>query len=140
MTIRLDRRLFLALGAIVAVAAVFAVGVWVGRPAAPAAPSAAVPTAAAIVPIAGTSAPGAPVAPAATIDLGADATRAAEPRIEVAEAAKMLGRPDSLFVDVRAPNNYLLGHIEGAINVPEYEITTRQAELPKDKDIILYCA
>jgi rhodanese-related sulfurtransferase len=46
----------------------------------------------------------------------------------------------SLFVlDVRAPEEYAAGHVPGAVNIPHDQIASRLAEIPKDKDVVLYC-
>ena len=48
--------------------------------------------------------------------------------------------PDHLFLlDVRTPEEYAEGHIAGAVNVPYDQLATRLAEVPKDKDVVLYC-
>ena len=48
--------------------------------------------------------------------------------------------PDHLFVlDVRRPYEYAEGHVPGAINVPHDQVAARLAEIPKDKDVVLYC-
>lgn len=48
--------------------------------------------------------------------------------------------PDHLFLlDVRTPEEYAAGHIAGAVNVPHDQLATRLAEVPKDKDVVLYC-
>ena len=48
--------------------------------------------------------------------------------------------PDHLFVlDVRTPAEYAEGHVPGAVNVPHDQIASRLAEVPKDKDVVLYC-
>jgi len=44
-----------------------------------------------------------------------------------------------LVVDVRAKAAYDEGHIAGAINVPDAEMESRLAELPKDRLIVAYC-
>jgi phage shock protein E len=47
-----------------------------------------------------------------------------------------------LFVDVREPYEYALGHIEGAISVPSQSLMQGAPELkdvPKDTKIIVYC-
>ncbi len=44
-----------------------------------------------------------------------------------------------VVVDVRAAEAFQQGHIEGAINVPEADVATRLADLPKDKLIVAYC-
>jgi NADPH-dependent 2,4-dienoyl-CoA reductase/sulfur reductase-like enzyme/peroxiredoxin family protein/rhodanese-related sulfurtransferase/TusA-related sulfurtransferase len=45
----------------------------------------------------------------------------------------------ALFLDVRDPESYNLDHFEGAINIPLEKLRSKIKELPKDKDIILYC-
>ncbi len=48
--------------------------------------------------------------------------------------------PEHLFVlDVRSPEEFTTGHVPGAVNVPYDEIAARLAEVPKDKDVVLYC-
>lgn len=44
-----------------------------------------------------------------------------------------------LLVDVREPNEYQIGHIVDAVNIPLSLINSRIKELPKDKEIYLYC-
>ncbi|MHB8064303.1 MAG: CoA-disulfide reductase [Ruminiclostridium sp.] len=45
-----------------------------------------------------------------------------------------------ILVDVREPQEFELGTISGAINIPLDEIRARLQELPKDKIIYLFCA
>ena len=45
----------------------------------------------------------------------------------------------TIVLDVREPSEWRAGHIEGAVLVPLNELRERLAELPKDKDIIVYC-
>ena len=48
--------------------------------------------------------------------------------------------PAHLFVlDVRTPQEYADGHVPGAVNVPYDQLASRLAEVPKDKDVVLYC-
>ena len=42
-------------------------------------------------------------------------------------------------LDVRPPEMYAAGHIEGAINIPGGQIRKRLNELPKDKTILVHC-
>ncbi len=42
-------------------------------------------------------------------------------------------------LDVRSPEEFREGHVPGAINVPYDQIAARIAEVPKDKDVVLYC-
>jgi phage shock protein E len=47
---------------------------------------------------------------------------------------------DSTFVlDVRSPEEYATGHVPGAVNIPYDQMASRVAEVPKDKDVVLYC-
>ncbi|WP_148867322.1 FAD-dependent oxidoreductase [Thermosediminibacter litoriperuensis] len=50
-----------------------------------------------------------------------------------------LDRSRTLLVDVRTRLEHELGHIEGSINIPVDELRSRLAELPKDRDIVIYC-
>jgi len=44
------------------------------------------------------------------------------------------------LLDVRTPEEFLLGSITGAVNIPVDELRNRVAEVPKDKRVIIYCA
>jgi rhodanese-related sulfurtransferase len=44
-----------------------------------------------------------------------------------------------LVIDVREVDEYNSGYIPGAINIPLSQLNTRINEIPKDKDIYLYC-
>ena len=49
-------------------------------------------------------------------------------------------KDQSLFVlDVRTPEEYAAGHVPGAVNVPYDQVASHLAEIPKDKDVVLYC-
>jgi rhodanese-related sulfurtransferase len=43
------------------------------------------------------------------------------------------------FLDVREPNEWEAGHIEGAVNIPLMELPTRYEELATDKPIVAVC-
>ena len=48
--------------------------------------------------------------------------------------------PDSaLLVDVRDPDEFDEGHIPGAVNLPLNELRARLGELPRDRELWLYC-
>ena len=55
---------------------------------------------------------------------------------------KKLQNEGTIIVDVRSPQEYKEGHIDGAISIPEYEIKKTGVKLLKNKDekIILYCS
>lgn len=43
------------------------------------------------------------------------------------------------LLDVRPGDEYALGHVPGALNVPLEELDRRLAELPRDREIVAYC-
>ena len=69
---------------------------------------------------------------------------AAEPALVPVSQEALLERQgksdDSAYVlDVRSPEEYAGGHVPGAVNIPYDQIASRLAEVPKDKDVVLYC-
>jgi NADPH-dependent 2,4-dienoyl-CoA reductase/sulfur reductase-like enzyme/rhodanese-related sulfurtransferase len=46
---------------------------------------------------------------------------------------------DAMLLDVREPSEFSAGHIEGALNLPLPQIRDRLNELPRDREIWLYC-
>lgn len=46
----------------------------------------------------------------------------------------------SLLIDSRTVEEFKMGHIDGAVNIPVDDIRSRMAEIPRDKKIIVYCA
>ncbi|MEN6412326.1 MAG: FAD-dependent oxidoreductase [Veillonellales bacterium] len=50
-----------------------------------------------------------------------------------------LDREKSVFLDVRTPGEFKQGHIQGAVNIPVDELRQRMEEIPKRKDIVIYC-
>ncbi|MFV0553291.1 MAG: FAD-dependent oxidoreductase [Mangrovibacterium sp.] len=60
--------------------------------------------------------------------------------VKVINLDEMKNRAAEVFVlDVRTPQEFQLGAIEGAVNIPVDEIRTRISEIPTDKTIYLYC-
>jgi rhodanese-related sulfurtransferase len=47
---------------------------------------------------------------------------------------------DMVLVDVREPSEYLVGHIDGAINIPLRTLAQNLDRIPKDKEVVLYCS
>ena len=43
-------------------------------------------------------------------------------------------------LDVREPQEFALGHIEGAHNIPLHLLRGKMSELPRDREILVYCA
>jgi ABC-type phosphate transport system auxiliary subunit len=62
------------------------------------------------------------------------------PRISPAEARQAQAAQGALLVDVRGQSFYREHHIAGAINMPLDEMPARLGELPRDRDVILYCS
>jgi rhodanese-related sulfurtransferase len=75
-----------------------------------------------------------PAAPAA-------AATAAAPLISQDALTERQARHDpSLFLlDVRTPEEFAAGHVPGAVNIPQNQIASHLTEIPKDKDVVLYC-
>ena len=46
----------------------------------------------------------------------------------------------SLLIDSRTVEEFNMGHINGAVNIPVDDIRSRLGEIPKDKKIVIYCA
>jgi len=44
-----------------------------------------------------------------------------------------------VFIDVRTPEEYAEGHIKGAKLIPLQELPHRLAEVPKDRQVYVYC-
>ena len=58
------------------------------------------------------------------------------------EELKQLQKEGAVIIDVRSPQEYREGHIDGAISIPEYDIK-KEAEkriINKNKDIVVYCS
>lgn len=50
-----------------------------------------------------------------------------------------LHKDDYILVDVRTEDEYVYGHVEGAVNIPVDSLRERLNELDKDKTIVEYC-
>ena len=60
--------------------------------------------------------------------------------ISVQEAKLMIGSGDVFILDVRPQDIYeATGHIKGATIIPAKTLETRLNEIPKDKNILVYC-
>ena len=47
--------------------------------------------------------------------------------------------PDAGLLDVREPEEYAHGHVPGAVNLPQADLATRLAEVPRDRPVYLIC-
>jgi len=45
----------------------------------------------------------------------------------------------AMLIDVREPNEFARGHIEGAVNMPLSHLASRSGSIPRDKTLFLYC-
>lgn len=52
---------------------------------------------------------------------------------------KMVEGQDLFLLDVRTPGEYAHGAITGAHLLPVQELSTRAREVPRDKEIVVYC-
>ena len=91
-----------------------------------------------LVPLAAALMAGCPSPAAPSASSASSSTRAA-PRIEGSEAQKLVAG-GALLVDVRSPEEYADGHLDGARNIPLDVLQGALGGLPRDKPIIVYCA
>lgn len=54
------------------------------------------------------------------------------------EELKEMQKQGAEIIDVRSQSEFSEGHLDGAINIPEYELKNK-INLKKDKKIIVYC-
>jgi len=62
------------------------------------------------------------------------------PRISVADAKKLYASGQAVFIDVRSNEQFVLGHIKGALSIPGSQLVRRFNEVPPRKTVITYCA
>jgi rhodanese-related sulfurtransferase len=53
---------------------------------------------------------------------------------------KELIKNGAQIIDVRTPEEYALGHIEGSINIPLNELTVKLSKIKKNVPVITCCA
>jgi rhodanese-related sulfurtransferase len=79
-------------------------------------------------------------APAATAAAGGGAAAPAALPAEVDVAkAKELQAAGAFVLDVREPDEWVAGHIEGATLIPLGELESRVDEVPADKQVVVVC-
>ncbi len=93
-------------------------------------------------PISPTEVAPAEVAPTEVVATEAAPTTADQvPRITVRHLkARLDAGVDVIVVDARSFESYREGHIAGAILMPLSEVAARYSELPRTREIVLYCA
>jgi len=63
-------------------------------------------------------------------------------QISTGELERLLDQAASggiVFIDVREPDEYAEGHIEGVVNMPLSTLEDTYSQLPKDKEIVIIC-
>ena len=68
------------------------------------------------------------------------ATVSTAKKITIPEANKLVREGKAVFVDVRSEEQFMLGHIKGALSIPGSQLLKRLREIPPGKTIITYCA
>ena len=63
-------------------------------------------------------------------------------RVDSDEASAMLNDEpeDTLVVDVRRDDEWVTGHISGAVHIPIDDLPDRIEEVPRDKKVLFICA
>jgi rhodanese-related sulfurtransferase len=61
------------------------------------------------------------------------------PRISIQDTKALYDAGNVKIIDVRLKNLYDAGHIKGAVNVPEAEVSAHVKDLPKTGNLVLYC-
>ena len=64
--------------------------------------------------------------------------------ISVQEGKGLIDRGEVFILDVRTPEEYASGHINGSTllavqDIPEQELAEKLKEIPKDRKILVYC-
>jgi rhodanese-related sulfurtransferase len=65
--------------------------------------------------------------------------RGDHPQVDVEAVLAAPADESPCLVDVRTPQEYTDGHIPGAVNLPVDDLRTRLGELPRDRQIAVYC-
>lgn len=56
-----------------------------------------------------------------------------------AKSARQLVTDGATLLDVRTPQEYEAGHLNGALLIPIAELEGRVTEVPQDKPVVVYC-
>ena len=84
------------------------------------------------------------VVPAAFLALATGFSLAADPPLTPVSQQALIERLDDgpkapIVLDVRTADEYVAGHVPGSVNIPHDQLASRLAEVPKDRDVVLYC-
>lgn len=61
-------------------------------------------------------------------------------RVSVEKAKEILDQGNAAVIDVRNADEWVAGHVEGAIHIPVDEVLNRLDELPREKNLLFICA
>lgn len=78
-----------------------------------------------------------------TYKTGADLINEAKARVkQISPADAMRNRNDeTVYLDVREPNEWNLAHMPGAMHIPRGTLEGKVEEMiPRDKKVVIYCA
>ncbi len=78
-----------------------------------------------------------------TVKTGADLVDEAKERVkQVSPADAMRDRNDeTVFLDVREPNEWNLAHVPGALHLPRGNLESKvESMIPRDQKVVIYCA
>lgn len=61
--------------------------------------------------------------------------------IDPADAVNIAAEQDVVFLDVREPNEWNLGHVPGAVHIPRGQLEGRvESVIDRGKRVVVYCA
>src|SRR4051812_21866282 len=61
-------------------------------------------------------------------------------RIDPETAPAWIAAHDPMIVDVREPSEYAAARVPGAVSIPQADLATRLAEIPRDRELLVVCA
>ena len=71
--------------------------------------------------------------------VAADLLRGDHPQVDVAAVVAAPAEQRPFLLDVRTPSEFTAGNIPAAVNIPVDELRSRLGELPRDREIAIYC-
>ena len=78
----------------------------------------------------------------AELQLAREELLAEAPTVEAVDRRTLVARVrsgDAILIDVRPREEYLAGHLPGALSIPVEELTARLKELNREQEIVAYC-
>ena len=66
--------------------------------------------------------------------------RASGPALDTLGATRLINDTGAVILDVRAPEEFLTGHLPNARNIPLSDLDRRVGELPAGKPVLVCCA